>query len=146
MPKGRPTNYTDEIASEICERMAEGESLLRICKDDHIPPRRTVVGWLMDGNQPDFSSNYADAQRKREEVLFEEIVEIPDEFEGIEDVSAAVVAAAKLRTDARKWVLARMNRSKFGERSAVDLGGQDGAEVKFSWKPPQVSGDDDAGT
>ena len=143
---GRPSNYTDEIADEICERMSEGESLLRICKDAHMPARRTVNGWLMDDSFPIFSHNYGIAQAKREEVLFEEIVEIPDEFEGIEEVSAAVVAAAKLRTDARKWVLARMNRSKYGERSAVDLGGQDGAEVKFSWKTPQVSGDDDAGT
>ena len=32
----RPTKYTTKMGDEICKRLAEGESLNRICKDEHI--------------------------------------------------------------------------------------------------------------
>ena len=43
--RGRPTRYTDAIAEEICQRLSEGEPLAQICRDDHMPQRRTVYGW-----------------------------------------------------------------------------------------------------
>jgi len=42
---GRPTLYTEELAAEICRRLAGGESLRRICEDDHMPGASTVVDW-----------------------------------------------------------------------------------------------------
>ncbi len=42
---GRPTRYTPKVAADICTRLAEGESLRAICKDDAMPGLRTVMGW-----------------------------------------------------------------------------------------------------
>ena len=43
MPKknGRPSLYTDKLAAEICIRLATGESLVQICKEDAMP----AMGW-----------------------------------------------------------------------------------------------------
>jgi hypothetical protein len=61
MPKrGRPSLYSPEIAEEICERLASGESMRRICQDEHMPGRRTVEGW-MDAD-PDFRAKCARAR------------------------------------------------------------------------------------
>ena len=49
---GRPTDYTLELATLICERMVEGETLRKICADDDMPHRSTVFRWLM--RHPEF--------------------------------------------------------------------------------------------
>jgi len=43
---GRPSSYGTELADEICERLACGESLRTICADDGMPHRTTVIRWL----------------------------------------------------------------------------------------------------
>ena len=40
--KGRPSLYTYEIAEEICERLAKGETLRSVCRSDHMPDERRV--------------------------------------------------------------------------------------------------------
>ena len=42
MPKkskknGRPSVYSPELASDICKRLAIGESLVEICREDKMP-------------------------------------------------------------------------------------------------------------
>jgi hypothetical protein len=41
MPAGRPSDYTQEIADLICERIADGESLRAICAGDDMPNKST---------------------------------------------------------------------------------------------------------
>ena len=40
--RGRPTLHTTALAREICERMAAGESLRKICTDEHMPSEAAV--------------------------------------------------------------------------------------------------------
>lgn len=144
---GRPTVYTDEAAEEILRRLAEGESLTRICKDDHLPSRITVNRWKRaEGGAPEsFWIDYEKAREDQAEAYFHEVLDLADALEGDGvAVSSEVTNARRLRIDSRKWVLARMDRGKYGDRAAVDLGGQDGAEIKFSWRSepePQESPD-----
>jgi hypothetical protein len=42
-----PTKYTRRIADEICQRLASGETLVAICRDDAIPTRWTVQQWVV---------------------------------------------------------------------------------------------------
>ena len=39
----RPRKYTELIAEEILSRYADGETLSKICKDDDMPKRNTVL-------------------------------------------------------------------------------------------------------
>ena len=43
---GRPTIETRAIWNKICERIACGEPLRSICKDDAMPARSTFHRWL----------------------------------------------------------------------------------------------------
>lgn len=45
-PNFRPSTYAESLADEICERIACGESLLRICADEGMPDKTTVIRWL----------------------------------------------------------------------------------------------------
>ena len=47
-PQGRPSKYTEEIAEEICAKLASGTSLRDICQSEDMPEERTVRGWAMD--------------------------------------------------------------------------------------------------
>lgn len=40
--RGRPSKFTQEIADEICRRLAMGESLRSICRDEGFPTEAAV--------------------------------------------------------------------------------------------------------
>lgn len=127
---GRPSIFTPEMGEEICKRIAGGMSLRRIClEDDDMPDAATVRRWILgqgipDGRANPFCANYEDARQKQADHYFDEIIDIPDEARNRD---SAGVAASKVRADARKWVLARMNRAKFGDQSNLNIGGQSDA-------------------
>jgi len=58
---GRPSSYTETFADEICRRIAEGETLKQICRDEDMPARSTVQKWVLDDVQG-FSGKYARAR------------------------------------------------------------------------------------
>jgi transposase-like protein len=72
----------------------------------------------------EFAKQYARAAERRAEAIFEDILNIADEnhkdvytdAEGIERVDNDVVQRARLRVDARKWVLAKMQPKKYGDK------------------------------
>ncbi len=121
---GRPTRYTPEVAADICTRLAEGESLRAICRDNAMPALRTVLGWLFDGDHEEFSQQYTRAREAQAEVWADEIVSIADEAtrdlttdkDGKEIVSHENVQRSRLRVDARKWTAAKLLPKKYGDR------------------------------
>lgn len=136
---GRPTVYTDEAAEEILRRLAEGESLTRICRDDHLPCRDTVRLWVRGkADAPEsFSGDYAQAREWQAEVFFEDVIDLArDSHEAPEP---AQIQATKLLTDNMKWVLGRMDRAKYGEKSAHEISGPGGGELRFSWRDAPAS-------
>lgn len=73
---------------------------------------------------------YARATEKRAEAIFEDILNIADEnlkdtyidADGIERTDHDVIQRARLRVDARKWVLAKMHPTKYGDKLDVTSG------------------------
>ena len=57
---GRPSKYAPEMAAEICERIAEGESLREICAGQDTPGKTTVLSWLK--KHEEFRVQYARAR------------------------------------------------------------------------------------
>jgi hypothetical protein len=74
---GRPSSFTQEIADEICERLVEGESLRKICRDDHTPNVATVCRWL--ASNEGFREHYAHARALQADTLADEILDIADD-------------------------------------------------------------------
>lgn len=108
------------VADEICERIANGESLRSICQDDWMPTTTTVYRWLQD--YPDFRDQYADARARQADHYADQIVTIAD--------TADDANKARLQIDARKWVAAKLLPKKYGERTTQTIeGGEKPLEV-----------------
>jgi hypothetical protein len=72
-PGGRPTGFTPELGKEICMRMAEGESVRSICRDDNMPCRKTINNWLLKPDHKEFLRQYETAENLRADNLFDEM-------------------------------------------------------------------------
>lgn len=130
MPAGRPTDYSQETADIICERLADGESLRTICDDEAMPARSTVFRWL--SIHQEFSDQYARAKEVQAEVLADELISIADDGRndwmerkteegdhlGWRENGEALRRSA-LRIDTRKWVAAKLLPKKYGEKIAL---------------------------
>ena len=111
---GRPSAYTKAKATEICQRMACGESLRSICKDDHLPVISTVMLWVA-GDKYGFSEQYDKACRARAHYWADELLDIADngtndfvERDGGYKTDQEAIQRSRLRVDARKWLLSKM--------------------------------------
>lgn len=119
----RPPEYTTEIGEAICLRIAEGESLRSICRDEAMPARSTVLLWAVSADEhlKEFSDQYAKACRARAEGWAEECVDIADgkrlEDEG--DGAPSDAARDRLRVDTRKWIASKM-LPKFADRLDIN--------------------------
>jgi len=122
---GRPSRYTAEIAAEICERLAAGESLNAICRDEHMPSRKVVHEWVA-ADRNGFRYNYAHARAMQADLMADEIIEIADEArndwvmrDGRRVFDRENINRARLRIDARKWLMAGLAPKKWGNRSVI---------------------------
>lgn len=141
---GRPTIFSQELADEICERLADGESLKAICAAPDMPNRSTVFRWL--ASNKDFCDTYARAREAQADVLADEILVIADD--GSNDtyetddgprVNQDVIARSRLRVDARKWIAAKLKPKVYAERNTTAVEGPDGGPVQLSMTVEFVS-------
>ena len=125
----RKTSYTAKIGAEICERLAEGEPLRKICRDTHMPAWRTVYDWIE--KDKDFAARIARARSLGFDAIAEEALEISDtpvEGEETEDDGEKVkvkrgdmLGHRKLQVETRLKLLAKWSPEKYGEKRSVDL-------------------------
>ena len=129
MPAGRPTDYTEALAEEICLRLAEGESLVSICREEGMPRRATVFRWLQKYEA--FRNQYACAKELMVESFAEEIIAIADDSSqdtitlpnGSQRPNREWIACAKLRVNMRQWLMAKLMPKKYGEPAAEEHSG-----------------------
>jgi hypothetical protein len=128
--RGRPSAYTEELGAEICERTANGELLAEICRDERMPPERTVRGWALNP-QHGFSAAYARAREIQWHGIAESMLSISDD--GTNDWTESRrpdgstetvfnhehVQRTRLRVDTRKWLLSKMLPKQFGDRTTL---------------------------
>lgn len=124
--QGSVSTYDQKIAHTIYYRLADGESLRKICRDLNMPDRGTIIEWY--NTIPEFRDLYDRARRMQLDLWAEEIIDIADD--GTNDyvqresrdgrttvlVDFDHINRSKLRVDARKWMLASMQPKKYGTR------------------------------
>jgi hypothetical protein len=98
--------YSDELAVEICSRIACGEALVRICRDEDMPAVTTVYYWIRE--REDFREMYKLAREDMADTLADELLSITEDEED--------VARARLKCDVRKWISSKLRPIKYGER------------------------------
>lgn len=120
---GRPAIYSDVLAKELCLRISNGRSLSSVCRDKDMPSRSLVYDWLADEDKQEFMDRYREADLQRADFHADEMIEIADSVEA----ETAEVAKARLRIDTRKWQVARMNATKYGDKQQIDNTSSDGS-------------------
>jgi hypothetical protein len=125
MPAGRPSIYSQAIADEICDRLAAGESLRAICRDDCMPDEKAVRVWALE-NREGFYPHYARAREIQAERMAEELLEIADdglndfkEIDGRQVVDQENINRSRLRVDTRKWILSKVLPKVYGDRTVL---------------------------
>lgn len=129
--RGRPSDYSPETAEAICIRLAAGESLSSVCRDENMPVKPTVLRWL--ARNLDFQTQYARAKQEGADAVAEQMFDIADEEPSLKDdgsIDQGSIAYAKHRTDVRKWYLARIAPKKYGDKLHQEVTGADGGPVK----------------
>ncbi|EFF6379721.1 DNA-binding protein [Escherichia coli] len=125
---GRPHGYTEEKALEICELVADGQSINKISKMSGMPNRSTILKWFRD--VPEFSTMYARAKEIGFEILADEIIDLAD---AEENTDKDQLRRHQLMIDTRKWLLAKLQPRKYGERVTQEIvGNKDEAPVQVA--------------
>ena len=121
--------YTPELADEICQRLAEGEPLRAICRDEHMPSWRAVYDWI--AKDKDFASRIAHAREAGFDAIAEQCLDIADDErhdwlltkKGVITNDVAI-GRAKLQVETRLKLLAKWNPKKYGDKQDINLTGQ----------------------
>lgn len=112
----------DKILDTVLIRIEQGEALRTILKDSDMPSTRTFYKWL-ESNEL-LVKQYARACELRAENLFDEILDIADDASGDTKydkdgnpyLNNEFVQRSRVRIDARKWVLGKLNPKKFSDK------------------------------
>lgn len=136
---GRPSSYNQDTADEICDRLADGESLRAICRDAHLPDFKTVFRWLQV--RTGFRQQYAEARDIGLEQMAEELLEIADDGSNdfmdrqigdgvvVSQLNAEHIQRSRLRVDTRKWYLSKLAPKRYGDKLLVDASAGQTAEL-----------------
>jgi len=73
-----PVQYSTELADAICERLAGGETLRAICRDDGMPDHRSVRRWALEDTQG-FGAMYERARLIGYLGMADEILDLADD-------------------------------------------------------------------
>ncbi|WP_332774160.1 hypothetical protein [Phenylobacterium sp.] len=113
------STYDPAICETICERLAEGEPLVRICAEPAMPSVGTVFNWLKA--HAEFREIYALAREVQGHFMFDAVGQV------IDDATPQTAYLAKVKIDGLRWQAGRLAPKAFGdlkERTPVEDGGK----------------------
>lgn len=136
---------TEELIAEICDRIADGETIRQIAKSEHMPAASTI--YLALARDKDFSEHYAKAREAQLTRWEDELLEIADDGsndwvererqDGSIDtvLNAEHLNRSRLRVDTRKWIMSKRLPKVYGDRVTNEHTGPDGGAVvhKVEW-------------
>jgi len=163
---GRPSKFTDALFQEIMERIANGEPLRQICREEAMPSYRTFYDWIdrddallksesekVRETSLNLSARFARAREDGHDAIANECLEIADdgtndwmekknqngEFVGY-TLNGEHVQRSKLRIETRLKLLAKWNPKKYGEKVELSGPGEGGEHLfKNTSAAPQLS-------
>jgi hypothetical protein len=114
---GRPTEYTEWEADELCQWIADGNSMNQYCKRTGRRPS-TIYRWLSQNGL--FREKYSRAHDDRADTLVDHMLAIVDSLP--QYVSMEDVKRAELQVNTRKWCAERMRPTKWGMQQQLGNG------------------------
>lgn len=117
---GRPSIFSPELVNTLLDRIAAGELLIRICKEEGMPAAGTFLRWV---SEPERGSQlreaYTRARHAQADFMVEDTVRIADD--------ELDPNKARVRILARQWLAAKLNAGKYSDKLA--LTGHDGGPL-----------------
>ena len=119
--------YDKEIVfKSILSQIEEGASLRSVLRQEGMPSSITFYSWIDNDDSKERIIQYTRACEKRAESIFEDILEIADNASGDkkytetgEVMDAEYVARSRIRIDARKWMLGKMQPKKYSDKTIL---------------------------
>lgn len=117
----------EDTFKQILLAIEEGNSLRSVLKREGMPTSTAFYEWIDSDKEKVL--HYARACEKRADTIFEDILDIADDSsqdtilteKGNEVLNSEWVQRSKLRIDARKWMLGKMQPKKYGDKSGLDI-------------------------
>jgi hypothetical protein len=140
----RPSEYSPEVVDAICDRMVNGQGLLKICADDEMPARVTVYRWL--ASNPEFRKRFVEAREALMDFYAEQILTIAfDESgdvildQGKDGKTSAVANHAKvqrdrLKVDTLKWTASRLFPKRYGDKMELLAQTEEPKDLTVRWE------------
>jgi len=132
-----PIPYSQDVADEILNLIADGQPLTRILKQNkQFPQVTTIYKWLKQDKV--FAEDYARACEDRAETRNDQIAEI------VQDVLSGKVdpQAGRVAIDAIKWQAAHEKPNKYGDKMEISGSGVVGLTInviqRFGDKPAEI--------
>lgn len=134
----RPKNWDLVTAKLFCQKVAEGQLLVKamheMVEEKHIPTINWINKWK--GGYDFFRAMLDLAKQERTEAFFEEIVEIADD--ATDDavmgangpmINGKAIRRAELMINTRKFVMAKSNPTRYGDKTQMEITGKDGKDL-----------------
>ena len=127
--KGRPSDYTPELAFEICALIAEGSTLKEVAAKTGAG-RRTILDWL--DQHAEFAHQYARAREMQGDSDADEVKHVMRRVIDPETPADDRLDAhqARVAIDALKWSAGKRAPKKYGDRIVQELTGKGGEALK----------------
>jgi hypothetical protein len=110
--------YSEELAEKIFERLRNGETVRAICRSPGMPSRPALVRqWAHE--DPVFGEKYQRARELGCHAMADEILDLSDNA----STDSGAVSRDRLRVDSRRWLLARILPSIYGDRVEAQIKG-----------------------
>jgi hypothetical protein len=142
---------SEPLIAEICTRIALGEPLRQICREEGMPHWTTFYDWLRSDNE--LFLRFAQARELGFDAIAEETLEIADDasndwmekndkdgnFIGYV-LNGEHVQRSKLRIETRLKLLAKWSPNKYGDKVEISgIGGQNGQQVAPVYQAPELT-------
>ena len=119
-------HYTDELATRICDRLIEGDSMRRIALSPDMPSRSTMLRWLE--LYPEFEAKCARARLLQADTMDDMVLDLIDE------VDQDNAHAMKVKLSAIQWRASKLNPKKYGDKQQLEHSGANGGPLVFQVK------------
>lgn len=141
----RPSEFSDDVFNWVCHDIANGMSMRSACRNlasrgYKVFDEGTIRYWL--DTKDDLFPRYQQALIKRYGKWADELTDIADDsvndYVEVERQNGRVdvvlnrehIARSDLRISTRKWLLSKLDRSRFGDTATVEVTGKNGAAIQ----------------
>ena len=110
---GRPPLWNKEIAETILLRVALGESIAQICRDEDMPDRETVRRHVIQ--EPEYAAAIARARIEQADSMDEYILDVMEKVE----TGELSPEQGRVLVWAAQWRAKHLNATRYGDKSQV---------------------------